>query len=277
MNVAILLCTFNGAKYVKEQLNSLLSQSYPHWTCYVFDDQSNDDTVAILREYADRHPNKFRVMVNKVASGSASKNFSSATNYALKNFVFDLLCYCDQDDVWLPEKLAVLSAKFADCPDEAMLVFSDLSVVDSELQLIESSFVSHISVWNDVNRHINSELISVDNIVPGCSLMCNKALLAKAVPISPRSVMHDWWLVLVALRLGKIVFVPSPLVLYRQHEANSVGAKKMGLVDKLRRMPRVWNKLSAILKMHSDMGSGERSVVLIGKYVFVKLYKFLRY
>jgi glycosyltransferase involved in cell wall biosynthesis len=277
MKVVVLLCTYNGAAYLSEQLSSLLRQDYPHWVCHAYDDCSTDETFNILSGFALKYPGRFVVSRNKVSTGSASRNFSSATAQLHRDVKFELLAFCDQDDVWAPDKLSSLIEVFASHGNDLpLLAFCDLSVVSAELAVVKPSFVRHISAGG-FERHMQLGLLDVDNVVPGCAMMCNRALLYKALPISSNALMHDWWLVLTARKFGALVFVPRALVQYRQHESNSVGAKKMSLVYKLLRARVVASKFSRIMQMHRDLGTGSNGFVLLVKYVYAKMYKFICY
>lgn len=277
MRVAIVLCTYNGAGYLREQLDSLLIQTFTDWHCYVFDDCSTDGTQNILHEYAGRFPDHFTVAVNPERSGSAAKNFISATEHVFRSKQFDLLSYCDQDDVWDEKKLAILTQQFRNVDSkQPLLVFSDLSIVDDHLNELHPSFVNRISVGG-YSKHIQRHFIQIDNIVPGCALACNRALLESAVPFSKHTTMHDWWIVLVALKNGSIVFVPEKLVQYRQHAENSVGARSLSTQAKILRTLPAITKFSEIYKMVKELYPEESRISLIRRYAFVKLYKFVRF
>ena len=277
MRVAIVLCTYDGASYLREQLDSLIDQTFTDWHCYVFDDCSTDGTQNILLEYVGRFPQRFTLAVNKERSGSAAKNFISATENVFGSEEFDLLCYCDQDDVWDENKLAILEQKFHNVDSKRpLLVFSDLSVVDDHLNELHPSFIDRISVGGYV-KHIQRRLIQIDNIVPGCALVCNRALLESAVPFSTHTMMHDWWLVLVALKKGSIVFVPEKLIQYRQHAENTVGARALNTPAKIRRTIPVITKFSQIYKMVKELYPEESRGSLLRRYAYVKLYKFVRF
>lgn len=277
MRVAIVLCTYNGASYLREQLDSLVIQTFTDWHCYAFDDCSTDGTQNILYEYAGRFPHHFTVTVNTERSGSAAKNFISATEHVFSSKQFDLLCYCDQDDVWDGKKLAILAKKFQNVDSKKpLLVFSDLCIVDDHLNELHPSFISRISVGG-YSKHIQRDFIQVDNIVPGCALVCNRALLESAVPFPEHTIMHDWWIVLVALKNGSIVFVPEKLVQYRQHAENTVGARRLSTPAKMFRTFPVLRKFTNIYKMVKELYPEESRISLIRRYAFVKLYKFVRF
>ncbi|MCB2381938.1 glycosyltransferase family 2 protein [Shewanella sp. SR1] len=220
--VIIILATYNGAEYISEQLDSLLNQTHTNWFCYIFDDLSKDRTFEICREYQDKNPNKFNVIKRYKSSGSASESFRLAYNELLDyNLEYDFLAFCDQDDIWLENKLTSLINAAGPNSNYPILLFSDLIVVDGDLKEIDSSFITKVSVVNE--QYSNAKFLSVDNIIPGCSLIINKPLVDLIGLMPEKIIMHDWWIVINALVFGTINYVKTPLVLYRQHANNSVG------------------------------------------------------
>ncbi|PLK49142.1 glycosyltransferase family 2 protein [Uliginosibacterium sp. TH139] len=222
--VDILLATFNGAAFLAEQLESLLAQTHQDWRVIARDDGSSDGTVAILDEYVKAFPTRFTVVRDGLKLG-AKAGFASLMTQSAAPYV----TFCDQDDVWQPEKLEVLlrtirAAEAAHGESVPLLVHSDLEVVDASLERIAPSFWQHQGI--DPGRDRVSQLI-VQNVVTGCASLFNRALLEVALPVPPEAFMHDYWLSLVASARGKIIAVPEPCVRYRQHGKNTVGAKKM--------------------------------------------------
>lgn len=221
--VTILMATYNGERYISEQIESILRQTYTNWELIIQDDCSTDDTAAIVYRYIKRYPKKIRFIERENSSGSASRNFSSMFKFVKRNYVMT----CDQDDVWLPNKIEItlkemhrLEAELG--YDKPLLVHSDLKVVDCYLNVIfESMFKSQKL---DHLRDKPNNLL-VQNIVTGCTMLFNKALLDIVQVIPKEAVMHDWWLALITSIFGKIGFVDQPTILYRQHERNEVGAK----------------------------------------------------
>ena len=277
MRVAIVLCTYNGASYLREQLDSLVNQTFTDWHCYIFDDCSTDGTQKISYEYAGRFPQHFTVVVNAERSGSAARNFILATEHVFRSEQFDLLCYCDQDDVWDGNKLMILEQKFHNLDSKKpLLVFSDLRSVDDQLNELHPSFIKRISVGG-YSTHVQHHFIQIDNIVPGCALVCNHALVESAVPFPKHTIMHDWWIVLVALKNGSIVFVPENLVQYRQHAENTVGARRLSTRAKISRIFPVITKFPEIYQMVKELYPDESRISLLRRYAFVKLYKFFRF
>jgi glycosyltransferase involved in cell wall biosynthesis len=224
VHVEILLATYQGARFLEEQLDSVLAQTHPHWTLVARDDGSSDETSAILQRYAARDPGRIRVLSTEGRRLGAMGNFSALLDASTAQHVM----FCDQDDVWLPEKIALTLARMqaaeaAHGASRPVLVHTDLRVVDEALLPIADS------MWRfqqtDPARLATLPRALLQNFVTGCTAMVNRPLLAEALPIPREARMHDWWLALVALKFGVVESVPTATILYRQHGKNERGAK----------------------------------------------------
>jgi glycosyltransferase involved in cell wall biosynthesis len=222
----VLLSTYQGARYLPEQLDSILAQSRPGLRILVRDDGSSDTTSAVLADYAARYPEIVRIDDHRAGLGACG-SFVALLERSDADYVF----FCDQDDVWLPGRLdrmlngmRELQRQFG--ANRPFLVHSDLVVVDASLRLLHPSFCAY--QYLDPVRGGTLPRLLVQNVVTGCAAMINRALARRAVPIPPEAVMHDWWLALVAAAVGRIGWLPEPTILYRQHDANRVGAKRWG-------------------------------------------------
>jgi len=235
--VVILLSTYNGEAFVGEQLDSLFGQSYPDFTILVRDDGSTDSTAKVLADYSIRYPEKFQVIKDEAANLGAAGSFASLIAYALDHKA-ELgvdrlyLMLCDQDDFWHADKVTkqmnVMLASEAELQNAgtqspAVLVHSDLQVVDEELNPIADSLARYQGLETHRNSFAN---LVISNLVTGCTALFNEDLARKAMPMSSQAIMHDWWLALVASAFGRIVYVDSALISYRQHGANTIGAKE---------------------------------------------------
>lgn len=223
--VEILLATYNGAQYLREQLESIVNQDCECWVVRACDDASTDATYDILKEYQEKYPDKFIITKNKQGFGSAKKNFMNL----IKNSTCDYVMCCDQDDVWLPNKITLtLQAMQENEQSEIpVLVHTDLKVVDANLNVLSESFFEH----SNFRKEFELNEILIQNFVTGCTMMMNRpmATLMSRVEDCDRILMHDWVASILATSVGKVAFVDTPTMLYRQHEINSVGAKKYGL------------------------------------------------
>ena len=219
----ILLSTYNGEKYLKQQLDSLFSQTYKNFEIIARDDGSQDKTLEILQSY------KISIIDSKKNLG-AKGSFGELLEYAVQNSDADYFIFCDQDDVWEDDKIEKTLAKMYEMeikyPDMPLLVHSDLKVVDEKLNIIDNSFWKYEHIKPKVNG-LNKLLMQ--NTITGCTVMINKKLADLALPIPSDSIMHDWWLGLVASKFGKIGYLDEATMLYRQHGNNDTGAKKYNL------------------------------------------------
>jgi hypothetical protein len=221
--VQVLLGTFNGARFLREQIDSILAQSYPSLTIVARDDGSTDRTRELLEEYAARFPERFRLLPAAPPSGNAKFNFMELLRVADASYV----AFADQDDIWLPKKIASVVAGMEKLerqhgPYSPLLVFSDLRVVNERLETINPSFWASQEIHPE---HIHSlRRLIMQNVVTGCTMLINQPLREAALPMPAGVFMHDWWIALVACTLGHSAYRTEPAILYRQHGGNVLGA-----------------------------------------------------
>lgn len=235
--VAIALATYNGEKYIREQLESLLNQTYQHIRCYIHDDGSTDRTTEIVDSFCAQHPDRF-VRLNYSAQGGSSQNFMSllAQNQGGEPYIM----LCDQDDVWQRDKVQksldrIKDLESANGEDMPALVFCDLKVVDAGLQMISDSFFSYQGVSPE---RVSLRDLFLQNCAPGCTMIINKSLKDAAIriPDLEQIYMHDVWLMLIASYAGHISCINEPLIQYRQHANNAVGAERRTIRSIIRRI-----------------------------------------
>lgn len=237
--VTVLLAVYNGEKYLKEQIDSILTQTVKDIKIVIRDDGSGDGSSLIIDDYCNRYP-QIISKLEGAPTGSAKQNFAKL----LADCDSDYIMFCDQDDVWLPQKIEKTLAAMQKAEGGGktpVLVHTDLKVVDHSLNVISSSFFEFQKLFQD---DITLSKLLVQNNVTGCTVMINRALKEKCGNIPENCIMHDWWLALVAVLFGKLVCVEEPTMLYRQHESNQVGAKasygiafvkrKLATLDKVR-------------------------------------------
>ena len=223
--ISILLATYNGEKYIKEQIDSLLKQTYQDFKLFISDDSSTDSTYSIIQDYAKKHPNKIFVTQNENNSSSAKLNFFQM----MTQHKSDYIMLCDQDDVWLPDKIEKSLHKMKELEKKhgsstPLLVHTDLTIVDENLNTISSSYFKTEDI-NLEKKTLNK--IIARNITTGCTVIYNRAL-AERIDTTPKfMIMHDWWLTLAACALGKIDTIHEPTILYRQHADNEIGIVKV--------------------------------------------------
>lgn len=270
--ISILLAAYNGEKYIGKQIESLLAQTVQDFKLYICDDGSTDRTLSIITEYAGQYPKKIFVAQNKVNSGGAKYNFIQM----MIRHKDDYVMLCDQDDVWLQNKIEKTLAKMNSMEalygdSMPLLVFTDLKVVDSRLKIISDSYQKTMAAdFSKTSLHH----IMVQNILAGCTAMYNKAL-ADIIRNSPDyMVMHDWWLILLASAFGQIGVVDEQTILYRQHETNDTGVKKARSLKHIAYEVSHYSKMAAainqtymqadsLLKMYRDRLSEGQIKLLI--------------
>lgn len=216
------MAAYNGERYIGAQIDSILAQTDDRWHLTIQDDGSRDATLAVARMRASEHPDRITVLARTANSGSAKQNFLELLISADAPYVM----FADDDDVWLPEKIALtrdamttMERRFG--TQTPVLVHTDLSVTDADLAVVSPSMAHSQRLVGDESRL--SRLL-VQNMVTGCTVMINRALADLVRPPFTGIAMHDWWLALVAGTFGKIGYVGAPTVLYRQHGRNTVGA-----------------------------------------------------
>ncbi len=205
MLVSVVLCTFNGARFLEEQVESILQQTYPIAELIISDDASTDATSALIEQLALRDSRIRLIQLEKNIGFSA--NFQQAMQQASS----ELIATADQDDVWHPEKIARLVAAFA---TDASLIYCD-SVKFS--QNIPDN--PRPSLTNKKIEGSDPRKISVYNTVSGHAMLIRKKLLATAFPL-PAGVYYDWWLAVVAMSNDRVQFLPDILVYRRVHDRN---------------------------------------------------------
>jgi len=226
----ILLSTYNGERYLSDQVDSLLSQTFNNWRLLVRDDGSKDGTCDIINKYVKLYPDKIIVFEDKLGTIGASQSFSVLINHSVASYV----AFCDQDDVWCSDKLTKQMNKIFDEensrePHFPLLINTDLKVTDQSLNVISPSYWK----YQNLNPEKMSDLrhLLVQNHITGCTVLMNRALVNNVLPVSDKAVMHDWWVALVASAKGAIISIDDATVLYRQHSDNEIGAKKWSFMS----------------------------------------------
>lgn len=273
--ITILLGTYNGKNYIREQLESLLNQTYKDFKIIIYDDCSTDDTYEILKEYQEKYSDKIFVLKNVRNSGNPKHNFINM----LINHKDDYIMLCDQDDVWKEDKIELTLQEMKSVEgiygiNTPILVHTDLTVVDKNLNLIYKSFKHQMKANYDKTKLNN---IIIQNTLTGCTGMINKALSSMILEEPEYCVMHDWWILLIASAFGVISHIDNKTILYRQHGKNEVGAGnirsfkyRLGRLINNKRIKQAVNETydqtENFLKMYWDKLSEEQRY-LLKKYV----------
>ncbi len=222
----IILATYNGRIYLKEQIESILNQDYQDFKLIIRDDDSMDGTADLVDTFEMMHPEKIRVIHDDKKAGSAAKNFFILMKEAADA---DYIMFADQDDFWEPWKVskAVKRMEQAEemCGKETpLLCHGDPLVADEKLGTIEKSMGKMQKL--NYKRHEFSDYL-VQNNVTGCTMIINKALNDMCTEMPDEAIMHDWWLALIASAFGRVLYLGEAGIKYRQHASNTEGVKNL--------------------------------------------------
>lgn len=223
----VLMGTYNGEKYLREQLDSVLAQRGVDVTIKVSDDCSTDGTVSILDEYARKYPN--------VSYSVNEKNKNFTYNFIDMLFAaessFDYYALCDQDDVWLPEKLLRAAEKMeaAKKGERGIMYFSNQTLVDAELNYVGTKF--------DGSPFFENKYVQIyENLATGCTIAFDRKFKDHVCSYYPEDIyLHDHYLFLVAMFTADYVYDENSYILYRQHGSNLIGAEEPPLSVRLKR------------------------------------------
>ena len=236
LRLSIALATYNGARYLGEQLESFVRQRRPPDELVVCDDASTDDTPAILRDFEKHAPFPVRIEVNPERLGGVG-NFTRAISLCSG----DAILLSDQDDVWLPEKVAALESSLAGAPG-ATLAFGDTSLVDGALRPLGHTGFDSLGLRGGALAKIEAghvlEALLRFNVVTGAAMAFRAELRDLALPVG-RGWVHDEWIAAIASAVGSVVVIDRPLILYRQHDHQQIGLPKRGFLEKVDRAWRM--------------------------------------
>jgi glycosyltransferase involved in cell wall biosynthesis len=234
--VSVVLATRNGVAFVGAQVRSILGQSRPAQQIVVADDGSTDDTLAVVEAELAASPWRGDVItIRRDAALGVVGNVSSGLAAARG----ELVALADQDDVWSPDKLAVLVGRFEARP-ELTLVHSDARLVNAAGESLGETLSRSLSIRGSIRRDLEGghafDAYMRRNLVTGATVLARREALERALPVPP-GWLHDEWFGVVAAALGEVEYVARPLIDYRQHGANEVGARELSMTQR-------WGRLS---------------------------------
>ena len=217
MKVLVLLSTYNGEHYLKDQLDSVLSQTGVDVSLLIRDDGSRDNTISILQSYKDHYSNIDIELGNNIG---CSASFYWLLNEAKRKGVYDYYAFCDQDDVWLPQKLINACTSLSQINESSPKMYcSNLRVVNEKLEDIGMK-------WNSNEEFVTKEQSLVCSMATGCTVVFDRTALDFFHHYPPRKmVIHDLWMLHLCLFFGRVVYDKESYILYRQHGRNVIGAK----------------------------------------------------
>lgn len=272
-SVAVLLASYNGERYIREQLESLLKQTYPHVSIYVHDDGSTDGTVSIVEELEGTSGGKIRLLAYENPYKGSCGNFFSLIQYAKEHLNEQYFMFSDQDDVWLPDKIEKELRKLIQMEEGgtgASLVYCNQQIVDAALEPLENAEEPFVTTHRG---KIKWEELVFRNVAPGCTIIFNRLLLdlISRAPSPAVIPMHDWWAMLTAFCYGQVGYIDDKLMLYRQHEANQIGSGSIGWRGKL--MKYLGSMRKSLHKKKQQVKDCEAQVQLLAAFPEAGIYK----
>lgn len=232
--IDILMATYNGEKYIREQIDSILSQTYSNFNLIISDDASSDNILNILDEYENKDE---RV---KVFKQNQNVGVISNFEFLLNKVENEFFMFADQDDIWEEDKIEKSINELKN--EDVDLVYTDLKVVDENLNEISNSYWKVKNFEKKVYKYNNFESLYLNNYITGCTILCKSKWIKEILPLpkSTKYVIHDYWLSLIVSMNGKIKYIAEPTIKYRQHKQNSIGSKRksdeINDFDKIRKM-----------------------------------------
>lgn len=225
--ICVLMGTYNGARFVRDQLWSIQEQTLSDWTILVRDDGSQDGTLEILLDCA-KTDKRIRCVHDSHGRLGTVGNFGELMRIAFEEGT-DYVFFSDQDDVWASNKIADQLKYLTEMELRygqmiPILAYSDLEVVSDELERIHPSFMTYQGLAHESRDPLR--VLLTQNFVTGCATAINRPLMALAIPLPADVIMHDWWLALCAAACGQIGYLPNSTLRYRQHDSNQIGAQR---------------------------------------------------
>jgi rhamnosyltransferase len=240
--IVILLAAYNGESHICEQLRSIQRQTISSWTLLARDDGSTDATKNVLEEFAATDE-RIQILNDELGGLGATRNFGELMRASAAQDA-DVVFFSDQDDVWSPDKMWKQLQSLDDLERRCgagipLLTYSDMEVVDERLCQIHPSFMRYQRQQHEPRDPIH--VLLTQNFVAGCTVAINRKLLEFAIPLPDKIQLHDWWLAVCAAACGRMAYINEPLVRYRQHSSNQIGAVTV---------PGIFNFFSATYRKH---------------------------
>jgi len=211
--VSIAMATYNGEKFLKEQLDSILNQTYKNLELIICDDCSTDNTINIIKDF-QKKDRRIKLYQNKQQLG-VLKNFEKAISLCSGEYI----AISDQDDIWVANKIEIMLSEI----EENILIYHDDLLIDRSGNLIHNSFFESNEIF--INKEHKTKALIFDNWISGHASMFSSLLKKDILPIPCEMEHYDMWIAIVASKVGKIKYLNKQLVLWRQHGTNTSGSK----------------------------------------------------
>ena len=210
--IDILMATYNGERYLSEQIESIISQTYTEWNLLVRDDGSSDNTCVILTEY-EKKDSRVKIIKDNKGNLGIVKNFEELLHNSKSEFIM----FSDQDDVWKKDKIEIMM-KYIEDSD---LIISDAVITNENLELQCDSLFSVVNSRNGIIKNI------IKNTYYGCCMLLKKRVLDKVLPIPEnKEIGHDLWVGLISEKYYKVKFINEKLLYFRRHSSNITSINK---------------------------------------------------
>lgn len=252
--VAVLLSTYNGEKYIAEQLDSLLNQDYPHFEVYIRDDGSKDGTVVMIEEYVARYPKMFHKVESDGQNLGAIKSFLSL----MRSVDSDYYLFCDQDDIWFSNKISesintLVELENHTSGDQPCCIFTNAKVSDAGgKNIIDDDLWHYVSTTHKCVDNVYDYIVN-NNPAYGCTLAFNKVARDITLKISEKmknsGIFHDEIVCFVCVNKGKVAFIQTPMMIYRRTGNNVTDTHNIALVARQKRLSgSLWGRVFAAVK-----------------------------
>ena len=232
--INILMATYNGRRYVAKQIESILNQTYQDFRLIISDDCSTDSTLKILEEY-EAKDSRIEIYYHGENLG-ITENFE----FLIGKVRSEYFMFADQDDVWEPDKIEKSVKKLEE--ENLDMVYTDLSVVDSRLNVISPSYWALKGLDYRIKKYNNFESLYLNNFVTGCTMLVRSKWINSFLPLPKNSkyILHDYWIALIVSQNGTIGYIDEPTIKYRQHSSNNIGSRtrseEMKTLDEIRNL-----------------------------------------
>lgn len=221
--VEILMSTYNGEKWMDEQIESFVNQTYTDWRLVVRDDGSSDDTVKKLYKWQEKLKKKMKIIEGE--NVGVVKSFEML----LARCKTEYCMYSDQDDYWKPAKMEMtlnqMKMEEKNHPGKPVAVFTSVDLVDGELKPLGKTYFQQNKLDFPFAKRFNNVCVCCP--AAGCTMMLNWRARRLVLPFSEHALMHDWWIAARVAKKGVLSVLEIPTMLYRQHENNVCGAREM--------------------------------------------------
>lgn len=274
--VEILLATYNGEKYLGSLLESVKNQTYTNWRLVIRDDDSTDATLQIIQQYKAqiKLPNQVICVKDNKGNLGPIQNFAVLFHRSTASYVM----FCDQDDVWKPEKIELSLNKLRSLEslygkDTPILVHTDLTVVNEKLDQISPSFWQLQKLDPTIGSNLNKLLFH--NVITGCTMLINRAAIKRSLPIPKQALMHDYWISLIVAKYGIIEYIPQSTIYYRQHKKNKIGIKNINLKYAIKTIFSFFTKFRKFLIMFNYLPFKPNIGISILHKIFISIKRFV--